>query len=239
MTSDQETPSARDTRAQIAQRMRADVPWIAILCLTSAFQFFRGAPADGAVFVGAALALTLDTFGLLRFARLARTPRTVVAFSVGVILVAFLTFLPRFSFADGVIVVGVGVTLIPFAWSEPAERASADRTPTDRAQSDQAPTDRAQSDRARPDRAQAGARNESPARAIRRAAILWSAMAVTLCLWEIGSFFLGMPSAAAVFAHPALSDLIVPLMNNPIGLAAGAALWLLGGAALLHRGRPR
>jgi len=46
-----------------------------------------------------------------------------------------------------------------------------------------------------------------------------------------------MPSPAAEFEHPPLSDLIEPLVANPFGRAACAALWLLAGAALLRRGR--
>ncbi|MEO8907337.1 MAG: hypothetical protein ABI310_04590, partial [Microbacteriaceae bacterium] len=102
-----------------AERVRSDTPWIAILCLTAAFQFFRGAPADGAVFLGAAVVLALDLLGLLRFTRAWCSPRTIVAYSVGVVLVALLAFLPRYSFADGVIVIGVGLTLIPFTWPNP------------------------------------------------------------------------------------------------------------------------
>ncbi|HEY5221440.1 MAG TPA: hypothetical protein VIJ18_00090 [Microbacteriaceae bacterium] len=197
-------------RARVGRRVRSDAPWIAILCLTSAFQFFRGAPADGAVFLGAAVVLTLDVLGLLRFTRSWRSPRTVVAYSVGVILVALLTFLPRYSFADGVIVAGVGLTLIPFAWPNPAADASAEQS-----------------------------RERSQSRAIRWAAILWSALGLALCAWEVSSFFLGMPSADAVYAHPALSDLIGPPLDNPLFRAAGIAVWLIGGAALMRRGHTR
>lgn len=237
MASDQQTPRARGSRAPAARRrrrharsahpqrrllapvplrrwLRDDAPWIAILCLTSGFQFFRGAPADGAVFVAAALALALDSLGLLRFLGSARFPRAAVGYTIGAAIVVVIAALPRFSIAAGVIVAGVGLAVIPFAWSDPA-RHSAPRRP------------------------QGSREAGSPPRAIRRAAILWSGLAVALCLWEMTAFFLGMPSAAAQYAHPALSDVIMPLLGNPLSLGAGTALWLLGGAALLRRGRPR
>ncbi|TAM66174.1 MAG: hypothetical protein EPN48_17675 [Microbacteriaceae bacterium] len=234
MASEHQTPRTRKTRAKKAQtksarsqsarshiagRLRADSPWIGILGLTSIFQFIRGAPTDGVVFLGASLLLVLDALGLLRFAHAVRTPRTIVTYSVGVFVVALLALLPRYGLADGVIVVGVGITLIPFAWSDPAAPTSADRP--------------------RHGSARDGGAKDTPFPAVRRAAILWSGLAIALCLWEVGSFFLGMPSPAATYAHPALSDLIDPLLNNPLGLAAGAAVWILGGAALMRRGRPR
>jgi len=233
MTSERQNPGARVTRARIVARLHSDWPWIGILALTSGFQFFRGAPADGVVFLLAAAALVLDVAGLLRFARTAQLPRRTVGFSVGAVVVALLTMLPRYSFADGVIVAGIGLTLIPFAWPDPAART---RESSERAvAADAADADAADADAADPEEAVV----DAPTRAVRRAAILWSALGVALCLWELGSFFLGLPSPAAQYAHPALSDLIGPPMDNPIVRAAGAALWLLGGAALLRRGRER
>ncbi|MHA7985837.1 hypothetical protein ACX9R5_08520 [Rathayibacter sp. CAU 1779] len=74
-------------------------------------------------------------------------------------------------------------------------------------------------------------------RPVRRAAVLWASVAVFLCLWELASFFLAMPSPQAEFDHPPLSDLIDPVVANPLGRGACAALWLLAGAAFLRRGR--
>lgn len=209
MTNENVGPDARVNSARIRTRTLRDAPWIGILALTSGFQFFRGAPADGVVFAAAAAALTLDLTGVLRFARTAWLPPRVVAFSVGVVIVALLAMLPRYSFADGVIVAGIGLSVIPFAWPNHAS-TSVDVSP---------------------------AGSGAPSRAIRRAAILWSMLGVALCLWELSSFFLGMPSPTAEYEHPPLSDIIGPLLDDPFGRAVGAALWLLGGAALLRRGR--
>lgn len=201
--------------------LREDAPWITILCLTSGFQFFRGAPLDGAVFAAAAIALGLANLGLLQFVGSTRVARPVLGYAVGALIVVVVALLPRFSLADGVIVIGVGLTAIPFAWSDQGRWPPYTRAKNGAVSG----TDRAS--------------GHSPTRALRRAAILWSALAVALCLWELTAFFLGMPSAAAEYAHPALSDLIMPLLANPLSLGVGTALWLLGGAALLRRGCPR
>jgi hypothetical protein len=208
MTNENPGPDARVTTARIRARTVRDAPWIGILALTSGFQFFRGAQADGLWFAAAAAALALDLTGARRFARTPRLPPRVVAFSVGVVIVALLTLLPRYSFADGVIVVGIGLSVIPFAWPNPVDAPAA-----------------------------APAVADAPSRAIRRAAILWSILAVALCMWELGSFLLGMPSPSAEYAHPPLSDLIGPLLDDPFWRTVGVTLWVLGGAALLRRGR--
>lgn len=72
---------------------------------------------------------------------------------------------------------------------------------------------------------------------IRRAGILWSCVGVVGCLWEVLAYFLGLPSVAAEYTHPPLSDLIGPLLDTMPGRAICVALWLLGGYALLRRGR--
>ena len=63
------------------------------------------------------------------------------------------------------------------------------------------------------------------------------ATAALQVLLELLHFFLAMPSPQAEWDHPVLSDLIDPVVANPIGRAVCATLWILGGAALLRRGR--
>jgi hypothetical protein len=184
--------------------VRSDAPWIAILALTAFFQFLRGAPVDGVIFLAVALALVADATGLLR--RLPLRPHVVrraTTVVVVIVLAVLLTALPRYSVADGVIVAAVGVTALLLAW----------------------PGD----DRAR-DRPQARA-------GVRRAAMLWATLGVLTCLWEVTMFFLGMPSPEAEYAHPPLSDLVGPLLDNPVLRFLLVVAWLAGGAALLRRGR--
>lgn len=74
---------------------------------------------------------------------------------------------------------------------------------------------------------------------LRRSAILWSVIGVVCCLWEVTSFLLGLPSPDAQFTHPSISLLLDPVLDTPEGRIGFTALWLLGGIALLRRGRAR
>jgi hypothetical protein len=201
--------------AGIASRLRADWWWIAILVLCGSFQIYRGAPIDGAFFLGAGLALLADAAGWLRALERYPLPRVRLAAQValGAIVVAVITFAPQWGVADLAVVCVVGATALVVAWrGDGMELPASD------------------SERAGDDaRALRGA--------VRRSAVLWAAAGVFLCLWELSSFFLAMPSAAAENAHPPLSDLIDPIVANPLGRAVCAALWIVGGAALLRRGR--
>ena len=80
---------------------------------------------------------------------------------------------------------------------------------------------------------------DAAAAPLRRSAILWSIIGVACCLWEVTSFLLGLPSPDAQFTHPSISVLLDPVLNTPEGRIAFTALWLLGGVALLRRGRAR
>lgn len=74
---------------------------------------------------------------------------------------------------------------------------------------------------------------------LRRAGILWSVVAVTVAVVELVSFLLGVPSAAAKFAHPSISLLLDPALDTIEGRIVFSALWLVVGIALLRRGRRR
>ncbi|MGN6126426.1 MAG: hypothetical protein ACTHON_07660 [Humibacter sp.] len=195
-----------------AARMRLDWWWIAILVLCGSFQIYRGAPVDGVFFLAAGAALLADAAGWLRF--LSRYPlprvRLAVQLTLGIIAVAVIAFAPQFGLADLITVAVVGATALIVAWRDDPPTAVG-------------PTSEREDVVLR--------------RALRRSAMLWAAAGVFLCLWELASFFLAMPSASAEFDHPPLSDLIDPIVANPIGRGACAALWLLAGAALLRRGR--
>ena len=74
---------------------------------------------------------------------------------------------------------------------------------------------------------------------LRRAAILWSVVAVVACLIEVTSFLLGIPSDEAQFEHPSISLLLDPALDTIEGRVVFTALWLVVGIALLRRGRQR
>lgn len=73
--------------------------------------------------------------------------------------------------------------------------------------------------------------------ALRRSAILFTIVGVIGCLWEVTSYLLGVPSAAAKFDHPSGSLLLDPFVGTIEGRIVFTALWLLGGIWLLRRGR--
>lgn len=71
----------------------------------------------------------------------------------------------------------------------------------------------------------------------RRSAAIWATLALAVAVWELLAFLLGLPSAAASLRHPAISDLLDPVADVPIGRAGLVAAWALAGLALLRRGR--
>lgn len=80
--------------------------------------------------------------------------------------------------------------------------------------------------------------NEPPARVkLVRGAALWAAVAVALCLWELSSFLLGRDTETAKLAHPAVSDLLDPVLDEPVGHLAFVVLWVAAGVGLLRAGR--
>ncbi|HEX4442605.1 MAG TPA: hypothetical protein VHZ81_03450 [Galbitalea sp.] len=69
-----------------------------------------------------------------------------------------------------------------------------------------------------------------------RAAIAWAILGLAFVLWELAMYFLGYGQDGRT-AFPALSDILDPVLNNPIGRFLGTVAWLAGGAALMRRGR--
>ncbi|WP_017792324.1 hypothetical protein [Leucobacter salsicius] len=69
---------------------------------------------------------------------------------------------------------------------------------------------------------------------LRQLGLAWAAVVIAGCIWELAQFVLGYlkPDQPAY----ALSDLIDPLLDGWPGKAAFVAVWLAGGAFLLHRG---
>jgi hypothetical protein len=78
-------------------------------------------------------------------------------------------------------------------------------------------------------------------RTLRRTGVLWAVTALAVCVWELTSFVLGRTMPGGVIEHPAVSDLVNPLLDLNWGHALFAAAWLAFGALLLvpWRGRAR
>lgn len=184
------------------------VGWIGVLVITAVFHAVRGAPVDAAIYASGAVVLTLDALGWLRVPLRMPAARDTVSRRVLV----------------GTLIAVASLTLGFTQLYSPADTAivvgfGVLLLPV------------AWADRAR---AEAG----PPGSAVRRAAVLWSIVLVAGCVWEIGVYFLGRDLTGSENAYPALSDLIDPLLAWPPARVLLVACWLLGGYALLRRGRP-
>ncbi len=112
-------PQVRSVRTVVrsSRLLRIIAPWTAILLVTGAFHFYRGAPVDAVVYLAVAAALIVDALGWLRGAPSFRLPPTAATIGVSVVLGALLVISPRHGVVDGVVVTGIGLTVLPLAWS--------------------------------------------------------------------------------------------------------------------------
>ncbi|MFE4469430.1 hypothetical protein ACFRFH_11495 [Leifsonia sp. NPDC056824] len=182
--------------------------WIGVLIITAVFHAVRGAPVDAAIYASGAAVLTLDALGWLRVPLRMPAGRDTVSRRV----------------LAGTLIAVASLTLGFTPLYSPADTAivvglGVLLLPMAWADSS---------------RAEAG----PPGSAVRRAAILWSIVLVAGCVWEIGVYFLGRDLTGSENAYPALSDLLDPLLAWPPARVLLVACWLLGGYALLRRGRP-
>lgn len=186
------------------------VSWLLVLALTAVFHFLRGAPVDAWIFLGGAIVIGLDGLGWLRIPlRAARADRDALSHRV----VAYsLIGVAALTFAFAPLYGGVDTAIVVGLGVLLLPVVWAERP-------------------------RASGAAVAAASAVRRAAIAWSAVIVAGCAWEITVFFLGRPSAAAENDFPALSDLVDPAIAWPPARAALVALWLVGGYALIRRGR--
>ncbi len=185
-------------------------PWIAIVAITAVVQFIRGAPIDGVVFGVVAVALLADVIGAIpQIGPLAR-PGTVPVLAGGLTVALLLALMPRHGIVDGIVLVGVGIAAVPVAWAGVRSGAERTRGPW--------PGDTA---------------------ALRRTAILWAAVGVATCAWELTSFVLGRVLPEQKEQHPAISDLIDPALDQFWFRALFALGWVALGVALLGRGGRR
>lgn len=74
---------------------------------------------------------------------------------------------------------------------------------------------------------------------IHRAAIGWACVALALCLMELWSYLVGRFDPAARGEHPAVSEVLDPVLDDPIGRIVFVVAWLGAGVLLLTRGRRR
>ncbi len=106
-------------------------PWTVILVATGLFQVFRGAPVDGAFFLLLAAVLVVDELGLVALPAV-RTPRLAVLAATAIVLGTLMVLAPRHGLVEGLIVSGIGLTVLLLAWPDPRP-ADAARAPLRRA----------------------------------------------------------------------------------------------------------
>ena len=190
------------------------VPWIAIVTLTAAVQFVRAAPVDGVVFAVVAAALLADALGIVpRAAPIAR-PGIVPVLAAALAAALLLALTPRHGVVDGIVLVGVGAAALGAGWAGVRPGAPP-----------------------RPEKTR-GPRSGDAA-AVRRTAILWAAVGVATCAWELTSFVFGRVLPEQKAQHPAISDLIDPALDQFWFRALFVAGWIALGVALLGRGGRR
>ncbi len=186
-------------------------PWIAIFAAIAVVQVVRDQPVDATIFGVGAVALVLDAAGAMP-ARRQRPSLPLTAFVAGgAVVVAVVAVAPRHGIVIGVAVGVVGVVAVSLAWLLPPRTAAGELA------------------------AAAAARRVR----VRRAAIGWSVVVVLLCLVELWSFLMGRLTAQAQGEHPAVSELLDPALDSPLGKAVFAAAWAIIGILLLTRGRRR
>jgi hypothetical protein len=204
----------RSATSSLVRPALRSAPWIAIVALTAAVQFVRAAPLDGVVFCAVAAALLADALGILPqlgpVARPGALPVLVGALTAG----ALLALTPRHGVIDGIVLVGAGVAALATGW--PGLRPAA-----------------------RPDHPRRRAPRPGDATAVRRTAILWAAVGVATCLWELTSFVLQRVQPQQKAQHPAISDLLDPALDQLWFRALFVAGWIALGIALLARGGRR
>jgi len=75
--------------------------------------------------------------------------------------------------------------------------------------------------------------------ALRRTAVLWAAVAIVTCLWELTSFVVDRLLPEQKAQHPAISDLLDPALDQLWFRALFVVAWIALGLALLSRGGRR
>jgi len=197
------------------------LPWIGILLAICIVQLIRAQAFDALLFGIVALALLADASGLLPVTRLASPPLAVmvlVAVPVGIALVVS----PRHGVVAGLAVALTGLACAPFAWTERPPRPLASASPSRSARQREAQEEEAERRRRV---------------LLVRSAVAWAVVAVALCVLELVSFLVGRLSPQSSHDHPAISELLDPVVESWPGRVLFVAAWLGLGIVLVRAGR--
>ena len=184
--------------------------WMAVVGLTGFVQLLRGQWGDAVIFGVALVLLIADAAGLLRVGDRAARPGLGVVGAGAALAALTLSLVPRHSVWMAVILIAIAFAAILVAWP--------DGSP-------------ASGHRSRP--------RESWPRALRGLAWSWAVIWIAGCLWELVQVTLGGSVPSGRELHPALSDLLDPLVATWPGQMLFAVCWAAIGVFLVRRGVSR
>lgn len=201
------TRTAAPTRASASSWPTSVVLWVVTLTIMAVFQFWRGAPIDGAIFAALTLGLVIERLVRMRrsatggpVARSPRPPSTPrLALVVGAALAAGLALVlaPRTGPVSIALVVALGLAAVALVWH---------RGP--------------------------GARESSP-ESRRRSRIAWGTIGIALCVWEAVAYILSVTVPRGWIGFPTVSLLLEPAVDFDPSRALLAAAWLAVGVWLV------
>lgn len=201
------TRTAAPSRALTGHASASVTLWLLTLAVMSAFQFWRGAPIDGAVFAAVALGLVIErAVRMRRVTASALAPASVsapraprLAIIVGAAIAAGLAIAlgPRTGPMSILVVVALGVAAVALVWRREPEPST--RT----------------------------------AEARRRSRRAWATIAIALCLWEASAYVLSVTVPRGWIGFPTVSLLLEPVVDNGWTRAVLIAAWLSAGVWLV------
>ena len=195
------------TRASAQHWPTSVVLWVVTLTIMAAFQFWRGAPIDGAIFAVLTAGLIIERVVRMRrpaapdaVAPPTRSPSTPrLPLVVGAALAAGLALVlaPRTGPVSIALVVAIGLAAVALVWHRgPGARAS---TPESR----------------------------------RRSRMAWGSVGIALCLWEAAAYILSVIVPRGWIGFPTVSLLLEPAVDFDPSRALLAAAWLAVGVWLV------
>lgn len=201
------TRTAAPTRASASSWPTSVVLWVVTLTIMAVFQFWRGAPIDGAIFAALTLGLVIERLVRMRrpaapdsVARPTRSPSTPrLPLVVGAALAAGLALViaPRTGPVSIALVVAIGLAAVALVWHRgPGSRAS---TPDSR----------------------------------RRSRIAWGTLGIALCVWEALAYILSVAVPRGWIGFPTVSLLLEPAVDFDPSRALLTAAWLAAGVWLV------
>ena len=181
------------------------VAWFVVLAAMAVVQLDRRAWFDSAVLLTVLVVLVVDLSGRLPHGALTVSGTGPAVIGAALLAGVVLVLAPRHGTVAGLVLVVLGAAALAYAWP--------DRRENDPAVLDREPWDRATT----------------------RTAAAWAAAWIAGCLWELAMFLLGQGRTGSSNPYPAASDLLDPLLANPVVKALFVVVWLSAGVGLLAR----